>query len=257
MFNSARNDPGVVYHLQTRFSAKVSRQFTLPIPIEDRLVLVSVSFPVLENQVPAFTPGPLTVDGKQTLPTVPITSLDLMARRALQDEMPAIMLRGFIRSTGKAVLQYQAQRAAQTQSYKGNSSTSAALDLATIALMIGSVATESADTREWRTLPGSICIARARLARGVHWVVIPTPSGNQTVEINVQGRYAFVALRMLGGALYRFPPQRQFPGGSTLPEQSRPEGPARPGPREPAPVQPPKVPLPGEVRAAPQPAAVS
>ena len=36
-----------------------------------------------------------------------------MSRRALKDEMPGIMLRGAIRSTAKAVAQYQLQHTAQ------------------------------------------------------------------------------------------------------------------------------------------------
>ena len=44
----------------------------------------------------------------QSLAVAPITSIDLMARRALKDDMPGIMLRGTIRSASKAVAQYAA-----------------------------------------------------------------------------------------------------------------------------------------------------
>jgi len=183
--------------------ARVSQQFPLPIPVNDRLILIPVSFPILQDTEPGRPPDSVRIDGIETH-AVPITSVDAMVRRALQDEMPAIMLRSFVRSTGKAVAQYQTQRQADINRRRGNGGAAAALDIATIALMLGSVVTESADERGWRSLPATISIARVKLPPGAHRISLSTWRGDASTEIELRGRYAFVGLRLLGDALYSF-----------------------------------------------------
>src|SRR5690606_3706606 len=92
--------------------ARVSRQFSLPIPVNRELVLVSLSFPVVFTPLPPFLPDSLRFGDGTSWPVATVTSIDTMARRALRDEMPGIMLRGFVRSLSKAVAQYRAQHAA-------------------------------------------------------------------------------------------------------------------------------------------------
>jgi hypothetical protein len=183
-----------------------SRQFSLPIPINGELVLVSVSFPTMRAQGGMGAPGNLTVDGGAPLAPVQVTSIDAMARRALQDEMPGIMLRAAIRSTAKAAAQYQAQRAARQKHYKGDDGAAAALELAAIALAIGSAVTESADERSWRSLPAQMYIVRCRLPRGRHMVTIDTPDGPRSLEVNISGTHTFVGLRFLRGRLFAMLP---------------------------------------------------
>src|SRR5262249_22115332 len=151
------------------------------------LVLIPVSFPVMVTTSSGQVPSQLTVDEGTSLPVAPITSIDLMARRALKDEMPGIMLRGMIRSATKAVAQYEAQHQAQQ-------SNNLIVSLAALALTVGSVVTESADERTWRTLPSEIAIARGRVRPGTHSVTLHTPGGPRTVQIAVSGRYAVVGL---------------------------------------------------------------
>ncbi len=126
--------------------AMQSRQFALPIPVNGTLVLVPVSFPVMVPTSTPFLPGQLGLNDGQSLAVAPITSIDLMARRALKDDMPSIMLRGAIRSATKAATQYALQHQSQKQNNMG-------LAIAALAVTIGSVLTESADERTWRTLP--------------------------------------------------------------------------------------------------------
>ncbi|MFI4922750.1 MAG: COG3014 family protein, partial [Burkholderiales bacterium] len=84
-----------------------SRQFRLPMPINRTLILLTVSFPVMVATSIPYLPGQIRLDDRQALTVAPITSIDLMARRSLKDDMPGIMLRAAIRSTTKAVAQYQ------------------------------------------------------------------------------------------------------------------------------------------------------
>src|SRR3954468_9336739 len=91
------------------------QQFRLPVPVNNNFIVIPFSFPVL-------APGPfadaalgLTVGGAQRVPLSRITSIDLMARRSLKDDMPSIMLRATVRATTSAVLQYQAQQHSDKQ----------------------------------------------------------------------------------------------------------------------------------------------
>jgi hypothetical protein len=156
-----------------------------------------------------YLPGQLGLNDGQSLTVAPITSVDLMARRALKDDMPGIMLRGAIRSTAKAATQYALQHQAQQQNNMG-------LAIAALAATIGSVVTESADERTWRTLPSEIGIARGRLPPGTHTVTLQTPGGMRSVELKLSGRYAVVGLRMLRGQLFVQAPEFAMGTGASL-----------------------------------------
>lgn len=195
--------------------ARQSRQFPLPIPVNRTLILLPISFPVMTATSTPTLPAELGIDGVESLPVAPITNIDLMARRALQDEMPGIMLRAAIRSTAKAVAQYQLQHQAQQKD-------NGLLGLAALVLTIGTVVTESADERTWRTLPSEIAIARGRVTPGSHLVILQTREGTRSVQVNVSGRYAVVGLRLLRGQLFVQPPQG--PANGAVPSQAASPG---------------------------------
>jgi hypothetical protein len=177
--------------------ARQSKQFTLPFPYRDRLLFVSVSFPVIAPTQPAFMPAQLQIRGEAPISTTVITDIDLMARKALQEEMPGIVLRGIIRSSSKAVAQYEASK--NDQSGLGT--------LAGFAIAVGSMVTESADERTWRSLPARIAIARARIPSGEHTIGFGATPGGQDIRFSVAGRYAVVGLRFLGGGTFAVVPQ--------------------------------------------------
>ena len=191
-----------------------SRQFPLPVPINNTWILIPISFPVMVPTSTPYLPIQLKLDDRESLTVAPITSVDLMARRALKDDMPGIMLRGAIRSTAKAATQY----ALLHQSQKDNN---LGLAIAALAVTIGSVATESADERTWRTLPAEIAIARVRLLAGTHSVALQTPAGQRSIQVNVSGRYAVVGLRLLRGQLFVQPPEAGAGGGGPSPPGTR------------------------------------
>jgi hypothetical protein len=165
-----------------------SRQFNTPIWVNNRTVFLPFAFPVMSSAPPAMQPR-LAVDGND-LPVAPLTSIDLMARRSLQDDMPAIMLRATIRSAASAALQYQAQSGARDRD-------SAGVALAAALIGFGMAALSSADDRTWRALPAELAIARARLPRGEHKVTLQTAEGEQQKAIVLSGRHAVVDFRLL------------------------------------------------------------
>ncbi|MBC8007957.1 MAG: hypothetical protein H7X76_07920, partial [Prolixibacteraceae bacterium] len=186
--------------------ARQSRQFNLPFPHQNRLLIVPVSFPVISPTLPSFMPEQLQIQGEAPISTTVITSIDLMARKALQEEMPGIVLRGIIRSSTKAVAQYQASRSDDS-------------GLAAFAMAIGSIVTESADERGWRTLPAQIAIARARIPSGEHSIGFGASPGGRDIRFSVSGRYAVIGLRFLGGATFVIAPP-QAPNGEPGTEAS-------------------------------------
>lgn len=185
--------------------ARRSQQFNLPFPQRTRMLIVPVSFPVIVPAQPAYMPAQLQIEGENPIDVVAITSIDLMARKALQEEMPGILLRGIIRSTAKAV--------AQSQAGKNDES-----GLAAFAIAIGSMITESADERGWRSLPAQIAIARARIASGAHAVGFGAAPGQQGIRFSVSGRYAVIGIRLMNGATFTMLPQPK-PAPPNSPEQ--------------------------------------
>lgn len=173
-----------------------SQQFRLPVFVNDRTILIPFSFPMLVGRGFHDEAIGLTVGGAQRVPLTRITSVDLMARRSLQDDMPGIMLRATVRATASAMMQYQAQR--HTDKQAGAAAGVAAFALAAIL--------QTADDRTWRTLPGELAIARVRLPPGVHEVALQTHAGAQVARVDVSGRYAVIDFRLLSGRLYAAAP---------------------------------------------------
>ena len=189
--------------------ARQSRQFSLPFPHGDRLLIVPVSFPVIAPTQPSFMPAQLQIQGESPISTTVITSIDLMGRKALQEEMPGIVLRGIIRSSTKAIAQYQAGKNDQS-------------GLIGLAMVIGSIVTESADERGWRSLPAQIAIARARIPTGTHTITLQTPEGVRSVQLNLAGLYAVVGLRLLRSELFVQSPDAVAPEGGQQSTDARP-----------------------------------
>jgi len=188
-----------------------SRQFRLPIQTSNTFVVLPISFPVMVATSTPTLPAQLKLDDGQSLPVAPITSIDLMARRGLRDDLPGIMLRATIRSTAKAVAQYQLQQQALHQN---QNNAALGLGLAALAVTIASAITESADERTWRTLPSEIAIARGRLPAGRHTVTLETPEGARSVRLNLSGRYAVIDFRLLRRQVFVQPPEAAA-GGQT------------------------------------------
>lgn len=159
--------------------ARKPKAFTLPIPTGRRISTVSVSYPVIEPSTDPLL-SQLSVAGTQ-LKLERVVDVNVMARRALKDEMPGMVLRGFTRAIAKGVLQDQlAERAGVLGALIGAAA---------------SVATEQADDRLWRMLPGRVYVARGYLPPGEHRVAI---NGREFSNgtIRVDGQYALVPLRL-------------------------------------------------------------
>lgn len=158
--------------------ARKPKAFTLPVPTGRGLVTASISYPVIE---PSNDPllSQISAAGFD-FKLEKVVDVNVMARRALKDEMPGMVLRGITRAIAKGVVQNELQK-------RGG----------LIGGLIGaaaSIATEQADDRMWRMLPGRVYVARGYLPPGEHTVSINgRPLGQ---PIRIEGQYALVPLRI-------------------------------------------------------------
>ncbi len=158
--------------------ARKPMAFTLPVPIGGRVQAMSISYPVIE---PSRDPllGRMEVSGRQ-FKLEKVVDLNVMARRALKDEMPGMVLRGVTRAIAKGVLQDQLQKNAGA--------------IGGLIGAVASAATEQADDRMWRMLPGRVYVARGYLPPGEHRIAVD--GRDLGVSVRVDGQYALVPLRL-------------------------------------------------------------
>jgi len=174
--------------------ARESQQFPLPVISSHGLQYVPLSFPVLRQEGRDAIGDTLRVDTLGDLGITTVADLDAMARRALRDDMPGLMLRALVRSTVKGVAQVQTHR---NDKY----------GLALPAVALGAWLTESADERGWRALPGRISIARATLAPGPHRISLGANGRDHPVEVQIGGSHMVVSLRQMDRQLYVLTPR--------------------------------------------------
>lgn len=168
--------------------ARSSVSVNIPVPTDEGVMLAPVSFPALRQQNSPDGAYGVTIDSGHRAEMVRVTSVDLMARRALQDEMPWILLRAVARATAKVSVQREAAK-------KDDSNVRAAA-------IFGTVVTEQADERSWRSLPAEIAIFRARVEAGKHDVVFDVGNQRHRFTIALDGSFALMSVRLLGGEAY-------------------------------------------------------
>lgn len=156
--------------------ARKPKAFTLPVPTGSGLRTVSISYPVIEPSTDPLL-SQLSVAG-QAFKLEKVVDVNVMARRALKDEMPGMVLRSVTRAVGKGVLQDQLQKNGGV--------------FGAILGSVASVSTEQADDRLWRSLPGRVYVARGYLPEGEQKVTVH----GQDFNIKVAGQYALVPLRL-------------------------------------------------------------
>jgi len=172
-----------------------SKEIPLPIFTHRGMIVTQLSFPVIQPNRSVYLPAELTVDTKQRIAVTPVVNIDAMARRTLRDDMPGIILRTSVRAATRGFAQAELTNQAASRIPFGGL-------IAGMATSAINTAIEKADERVWRTLPGQISIARARLTPGTHTVNIPTASGWQSITVSVSGKHAVVPVRLLNSRLY-------------------------------------------------------
>ncbi len=165
--------------------ARQSKKLTIPVPTGSGIIAVNWAFPVIYPDPNSPVISTVKV-GNQNLNTALITDFNVMARRALKDELPGIHTRAAIRAVVKGVAQDQVNKRFGA--------------LAGLAANLAVAATETpADDRMWRALPERVFIARAFLPPGEYDVNF---SGREGTRINIDGRYMVVPVRVYQDKTY-------------------------------------------------------
>lgn len=156
--------------------ARKPKAFTVPVPINGVQTL-SISYPVIEPSTDA--PLHLIAANGDKLKLENVVDVNVMARRALKDAMPGMVVRSITRAIAKSVAQDQLQKNAGT--------------FGLIAGMVASAVTEQADDRMWRMLPGRVYVARGYLTPGVYKLSVDGRAVGEGIKIG--GQYAMVPIR--------------------------------------------------------------
>ncbi|MCU6435126.1 hypothetical protein LPB67_15215 [Undibacterium sp. Jales W-56] len=167
--------------------ARLSQKIAFPVPTTRGLVTVSFAFPAIYPDKDAPVINTIKV-GDQVLQTALVTDFNVMARKALKDELPGIQLRAATRAIAKALVQDQVNKNLGP--------------LAGLAANLAVAATESpADDRMWRSLPERVFVARAFIPPGDYDVNFGNYS-SEIKRISVDGRYMVIPVRMYSNKTY-------------------------------------------------------
>ena len=181
--------------------ARDSIRVPLPLPIDNQLVIVPLSFPIIRDDTSTAALSEIRLDDK-TLALTSLNSTNAMSRRALRDDMPGIILRTSVRGISRGVAQHNLNKTNP---------------MAGLVLGLASAVVEGADTRTWRTLPDQTQVVRLRLAPGEHQLSLPTRLGGAQVKVKIDRPYQVVSLRVVGN--------RVFAGGPAV--EVAPQAPAQ------------------------------
>jgi hypothetical protein len=166
--------------------ARQAKKLTFPVPTRNGLITVSYAFPVIypDKDAPAVSN---VLVGTQSFSTALITDFNVMARKALKDELPGMQIRAALRAIGKGVAQDQANK--NFGSLGGLLANAAA------------VVTEGpADDRMWRSLPERVFVARGYVAPGDYDIGFTGRAERK--KISVDGRYMIVPVRLYQDKVY-------------------------------------------------------
>lgn len=160
------------------------RMFTLPVPSPTGITTVTIAYPVIQ---PSQNPPVINSVAFNSFNAVatPITNFNVMARRSLKDEMPGTMARIATRAVAKGVVQDQV---ASNLGWVGS-----------LAAAFGSVATDGADDKLWRSLPEQISIARLSIPQGQYQIKVD--GVEQLTPIEISGAYMVIPARLLNNKL--------------------------------------------------------
>jgi uncharacterized protein len=181
-----QTDTLIIFETGTAPSFK-SVQIPIPLPLAGQVGVTPISFPVIETHSDNAHYTKVAV-GNESVGLAEVVDFNLMAKRALKDEMPGIVTRSIVRAISKAI----AQQAANQQDDSG---------VTGLILLIGGLIMEGADERTWRTLPSTISIGRARFNEGTYKISADSPFGKIEQELKISGKSKIILVRQLGNTV--------------------------------------------------------
>ncbi len=166
--------------------ARVSKSLTIPVPTPKGLIMAPFSFPAIAPDANATVINTIQL-GTQSVNTALITDFNVMARRALKDDLPGIQMRAVTRAVAKGAIQNELNNKSPLLGLLGN---------------VAAAATESpADDRIWRSLPSRVFVARTFIEPGEYDLQLPNMTLDSS-KLSVDGRYMVVTIRSYSGKSY-------------------------------------------------------
>ncbi len=141
-------------------------EISIPYPLTSTDSIGMIALPTYAAPVPPAPPVRVALDGQPLASTAPICNVGALAARALAEQMPGILARQLVRAVAKGA----AAKAAHDQ---GGS----AGQLAELAVLIYSLASEQADLRSWLTLPAHVQVFSAYVEPGDRQVTLAGTGG--------------------------------------------------------------------------------
>ncbi len=167
--------------------ARQSKKIAFPVPTKNGLVMVSFSFPVIYPEKDSLQLSQVNL-GQQSLSAALVTDFNVMARKALQEELPGIQARAAVRAVAKGLVQDQVNK-----------------KLGVLGGLVGNVVAAAtdpeADDRMWRGLPERVFIARSFVPPGDYEVRIPS-QGDSNRKLAIGGRYMVIPVRLFKNKSY-------------------------------------------------------
>lgn len=149
----------VIYEAGMSPSLKENR-FDIPLPLNDRVILLAFAFPEIVSNRGAFNGHTLKLNG-QELETTELTTMEKLMQTEFKKRWPAVQARAIGSAVGKALL----QNAAAEES-----------PLLNLVATVATAATTKADTRMWSMMPNSWSIAKHGLS-GTSNLTVPYGGG--------------------------------------------------------------------------------
>ena len=167
--------------------ARRGQKVSFPVPTNKGLITVSLAFPVIQPDRDAQSISQISL-GATTLPTALVVDFNVMARKALKDELPGMQMRSAARAVGKGLLQDQVNR--NLGAFGG-----------LVGNLVATATDPGIDDRVWRALPGRVYIARVAVAAGEYDLRVPgQPDAGS--KLSVSGRYMVVPVRVSRNKTY-------------------------------------------------------
>ena len=151
---------------------------------------VTVAYPVLEEQPYAIRGSFITSDGVFMQPTQKVQDNAALTKQYLEERLPTLLFRLATRAVLKQVAAVQARHAAAQAS-----SDDTVGELAGMFVSFLGALTETADTRQWFTLPAEVRLARVFVPAGTHEIKLWFKDGYG----NIVGGHSFGPVEVRAG----------------------------------------------------------
>jgi hypothetical protein len=160
-------------------------------PSKSCLNTINIFFPKLIPDRDNDSVYSYQLDDQQLTP-LPMVDVNLMAARALHDEIPHLIARNVAAAIRNVSV-------SQLSCANANSDISLLLNIGTA---ITGILLDKADERIWTLLPGKININRLNLSYGQHTITVRVNGQTYTQQITLNQPYQVVAFRIMGGQLF-------------------------------------------------------